>query len=262
MAAQTPRRIALLNDAAQPLVVVGPPRAMRGELRLQNSTERKVVLRQLQLRAAAPPRAKGARGPHPVPLPGHAVALRRVVVRAGEARHVSIALALDPATPPGTYHAELDVDGDQRNVLLHVVEDVAFSMSPRELVIPNQAGAKVEKAVVIENLGNVPLTVKTIGAVVLDEELAHCRALRGALADVGDTMKNLDDFAVALGRRYRAIYGTLALKVQNEKLTVEPGRTATLDLTITLPDKLEPRGRYTGYAAISTGALTFTIVPD
>jgi hypothetical protein len=143
-----------------------------------------------------------------------------------------------------------------------VTEDVTFAITPDELVLPNHPGEKVTKQVVFTNQGNVPLPVRNIGTVVLDEELAHCRALRGALDEVGDTMKNLDDFLVALGKRYKAIYATLVLKVQNEKVTVAPGESRAVDLTITLPEKMEARSRYTGYAAISTRTLTFTIVPD
>jgi hypothetical protein len=261
MAHQTGGRAALLADAERPLVLVGPPGDLRGEFRVQNPTERKVVVRQPLLKSvAAPARGKGAA--RAAALPEASMALRRIIVRAGQSRPVPIALALDPATPPGTYHAQLDVEGQQRSVVLHVTEDVRFSITPQELVIPNRPGDKVQKQVVFANAGNVPLVVKSIGTVVLDEELAHCRALRGALADVGDTMKSLDDFIVALGRRYRALYETLVLKVQNDKTAVAPGETRAVDLTVTLPEKLEPRSRYTGYAAISTSALTFTIVPD
>ena len=52
------------------------------------------------------------------------------------------------------------------------------------------------------------------------------------------------------------------LKVQNTAVTIEPGQTRAVDLTITLPEKLESRSRYSGYAAISTNNLTFTVVPD
>lgn len=261
-----PARSPLLQHAEHPLVLIGPPRGMRGEFRVQNSTASKIIVRQPLLKrvAAASTRTTGkaAAARAAAALPGEAVVLRRIVVRAGQTRPVPIALTLDPTTPPGTYEAQLDLEGEQRTVLMHVTEDVSFSIMPDELVLPNRPGEKVQKQVVFTNDGNVPLSVRNIGPVVLDEELAHCRALRGALDEVGDTMKNLDDFLVALGRRYKAIYGTLALKVQNEKVTVAPGETRAVDLTITLPEKLEPRSRYTGYAAISNGTLTFTIVPD
>jgi hypothetical protein len=257
------RKTALLADAERPLVLVGPPRDVRGEFHVRNSTDRKVIVRQPQLRAATPPASrKGAAKGAAAALPQANLALRRIVVRPGQARPVPLALSLDPRTPPGTYHAELDVDGEQRSVVMHVTEDVALTVSPDHLVLPNRPGEKVKKRVVFTNDGNVEVAVQAIGVVVLDEELAHCRALRGALTDVGETMKSLDDFAVALGKRYRAIYETLALRVQNEAVAIPPGETQALDLTITIPEKLERRSRYTGYAAISTATLTFTIVPD
>jgi hypothetical protein len=258
------RQKALLPDASEPLVLIGPPRGVRGEFRVQNPTERKIIVKQpLLKRAATAARGKGAAAKAAAAaLPAESLVLRRIVVRPGQSRPVPISLALDPTTPPGTYQAELEVEGEQRTVVMHVTEDVTFSITPDELVLPNHAGAKVQKQVIFTNHGNVPLAIRSIGTVVLDEELAHCRALRGALDEVGDTMKNLDDFLVALGKRYKAIYATLVLKVQNEKVTVAPGETRALDLTITLPEKMEARSRYTGYAAISTGTLTFTVVPD
>ena len=254
----------LMADAAEPLVLVGPPREIRGEFVVRNPTERKIIVRQPVLKAAAPPtgRAKAAAAKAGIAALPETVALRRIKVRAGQSRPVPLSLTLDPRTPPGTYQAELDVNGEQRSVVVHVTEDVALALSPDEIVLPGRAGEKFEKRVVFTNEGNVPVHVKALGAVVLEDEAAHCRALRGALQDVGDTMKNLDDFAVALGRRYRAIYDTIALRVQNDEVTVAPGETQAIDLTITLPEKLEKRARYSGTAAISTSTLTFKVVPD
>lgn len=256
-------KAALMPDAAEPLVLVGPPREIRGEFLIRNSTERKIIVRQPLLKTAAPPtgRTKAAAKAAIAALP-ETVALRRIKVRAGQSRPVPLALTLDPRTPPGTYQAALDIDGQQRSVVVHVTEDVALSLSPDEIVLPGRAGEKFQKRVVFTNDGNVPVYVKTLGAVVLEDDAAHCRALRGALQDVGDTMKNLDDFAVALGRRYRAIYDTIALRVQNDEATIAPGETQAIDLTITLPEKLDKRARYAGTAAISTSTLTFKVVPD
>jgi hypothetical protein len=257
MAQPTDRRAALLPEAGQPLVLVGPPRGVRGQFRIQNSTENKIIVRRPCFRTTAAARAKAA-----VALPEAGLALRRIIVHAGQSRPVPVALALDPGTPPGTYHAELDVDGEQRSVVLHVTEDVTLSIAPQQIVIPSRPAEKVKKRVVFTNEGNVPLTVRNIGPVVLDDELAHCRALRGALADVGDTMEDFDDFIVALGRRYRKIYETLVLRVHNDSVTIAPGETKAAELSITLPDNLDARSRYSGYAPIATNSLTFTVVPD
>jgi hypothetical protein len=265
MAQPSDPKTLLLPDADEPLVLVGPPRDVRGEFRLQNTGDRKVVVRRPLLKSAATGRARpGARktAAQPGDLPEGALALRRIVVRPRQSRPVPVALALDPRTPPGTYRAELDIEGEQRTVVMHVTEEVSLSIAPASVVLPNRPGEKAQKQVVLTNEGNVAITVKPIGAVVLDEELAHCRALRGALADVGETMKTLDDFAAALGKRYHGIYESLVLRVKNDEVTVAPGETRVIDLQIALPEKLERRSRYAGYAAISTATLTFTIVPD
>lgn len=257
MAQHTDRTAALMPDAGRPLVLVGPPRGVRGQFRVQNATDRKIIVRQPRLTTAAAVRTRAA-----VALPEAALALRRIIVRPGQSRPVPIALALDPTTPPGTYEAQLDVGGEKRTVVMHVTEEVALSIEPSQIVLPNRSGEKVRRSVIFTNDGNVPVSVRSLGTVVLEDELGHCRALRGALADVADTMKNLDDFLVALGRRYGHIYETLVLRIENDNVTVAPGETKALELMIKLPEKLDLRSRYNGYAAIATNNLTFTVVPD
>jgi hypothetical protein len=253
---------AFMVDAEAPLVLAGPPRAVRGEFRVQNATAEKLSVRGAVLRSAPPVgRAKKQQLMAPL-LPESGLALRRILVRPGQSRPVPVALELDPRTPPGTYHAELMLDDQRRAVVVHVTEDVSLELAPEDIVLPNRAGEKFKRTVVFTNHGNVDIPIRALGTVVLDEELVHCRALRGALDDVGDTMESLDDFAVALGKRYKRLYETLALKVHNEAVTLAPGDTRAIELAITLPDKLEGRSRYTGYAAISTNSLSFAIVPD
>lgn len=259
MAQQARKRVTFLKDRDKPLVLAGPPRAVRGELRLLNTTDDKVIIHTPLMRAAPAARAKAARAAAPLP---DAVPLRRIIVRGGQTRVVPLMLNLAPTTPPGTYHAEIDVDGHLQAVVVHVTEDVAFSIEPSTVVVPNRPGEKVHKQIVVTNTGNVAVSMKSIGAVVLDDELAHCKALRGALHDVGATMTKLDDFVTALGRRYHGLYETLTLKVQNENTTVDPGNTLAVDLTITVPDKLNARTRYTGYAAVSTQSVSFVVTPE
>lgn len=251
---------AALIGRSKPIVLVGPPRSVRGEFEIRSQTDERLIFRDVQLRGAAASGRKSAGGA--APLPGPPLSLRRIVLRQGQVRRIPIVLALDPATPPGTYHAELVLNDIQRDVVVHVTEDSSLVVTPEHAFLPNRPGTKLRKQIVLINEGNLAVSVPKLGAIVLDEDLVHCRALRGALSDVGDTMKSLDDFAVALGRRYKALYETLLLKVQNKAVTLEPGDSTVLDLTITLPEKLDPQCRYTGAAPIATGSLSFTIVPE
>lgn len=251
----------LFDEGARPLILAGPPGALRGELRLRNSTDQKVIIRQPFVRARLA-HVKMGKTHKASTAPEAVLALRRIIVRPQQSRAVPISLALDVATPPGTYHAELEVNGELRPVVLHVSEHVAFDISPGTLVIPNRPGEKLERQVVITNHGNQPLVIRSIGAVALDEEFQHCRALRGALDDVGATMKSFDDYFVAVGKRYSKQIPFQILSIHNQKTTIAPGETRALDLAISISDKLIERSRYSGYAPIANGNLSFTVIPD
>jgi len=253
--------VSLLSAVPPSVVLVGPPRAVRGSFTLHNPTAERLVVPPPTIRAQ-PATGRGAKAARFAALPEAGFRMRRIIARPNAQRHVPIELNLPLTTEPGTYHLELDVDGETRQVVAHVTELVEFTIEPDHLVIPNRPGEKVHKRIVITNHGNVPLHVKSIGAVVLDEELAHCRAIRGALADVGDDAKGFDEVLGAFVKRYRDAFETLALKVQNDKQTVGSGDVCAFDLGITVPEKANARARYFGFAAISRGNLSFTVVPD
>ena len=120
-------------------------------------------------------------------------------------------VATGPAVPhPRSAHASrhvpgrADVNGEQRSVVVHVTEDVALALSPDQIGIRTRR-REGRKARGIHQRGQRARAREGPRRRRAEDDAAHCRALRGALQDVGDTMKNLDDFAVALGRRYRAI---------------------------------------------------------
>jgi hypothetical protein len=252
-------QVKLMRNADEPLVLVGPPRGVRGEFHLQNPTGEKVIVHEPRFMPAAPAtRAKAA----VATLPDPQLVMRRIIMRPGQARPIPVSLTLPSHTPPGTYYAQLDINGQQRTVVMHVTEEVSLTIDPEEIVLPHAPGEKIRKRVIFTNDGNTPVNIRSLGTVILDDELLHCRALRAALVEAGDTTEGVDDFFVVLARRYKKLLETLILKVQNQAVTLEPGDTQAIELTITLPEKLDARTRYSGIAAISTSNLTFTIVPD
>src|SRR3954451_2823409 len=132
MAEEPEPQTAMMTDAEEPLVLVGPPRGVRGEFRLQNPTDRKVIVHEPRVR---PPTAaaKGKKTAAMNVLSEAPMVMRRIIMRPRQSRPVPVALALDRLTPPGTYHAELDINGQQRLVVIHVTEDVALTIAPEEI---------------------------------------------------------------------------------------------------------------------------------
>lgn len=240
----------------EPIVLVGQPDAVQGELFVRNPGERKVVVRDAQVRSEALKTAPAA------PL---RYTLSPIAVRPGLRRRVPLALAIDPDTPPGEYHGEVEVGGRVRPVVLHITEKVELVISPEVVVVHNLPGATTVKRVVFSNHGNVPLTLGEIGAVPLDDELWQCRTFRAALGALGEEIKSLETYALEIARQAKAVVERAGLlRVHNTAGTVvlEPGEVRPIDLEIRVPRTLEKRSRYRGIAPLYTTSLQFAVVPS
>jgi len=242
------------HPEAEPIVLMGPPGAIQGELRLRNPGAEKLILRDPRLRSEPMPAAPN----------GLEHTMRRIILRGGQARRVPVTFAINPHVSPGEYRAELQLGGELRAVVIHVTESVQLEITPSQLVLENRPGATQTKQVVFSNRGNVALKIHEIGPVVLDDELLQCRTHRAALAEAGDQLTGLDDYLAALGRKYKAAFETTGfLRVHNAggKIVLQPGEVRAVKLEIRVPEKLDKRTRYFGRAAISTSDLEFVIVP-
>ena len=184
-----PDNLEILGD--QPIVMVGQPGNLQGVLKLRNRGSDRLVLRELHL--AAPFAAHVAtRAAGDVSLP--TLRLSPGVLRPGNASEISLSMALDPCTPPGEYQAQIDVAGQARQVVVHVVEKVSLRLSPSEVIVENLPDQRIPKRIVASNKGNVPLTIAEIGAIFLDDDLLRCRTLRAAGAAVGKELRPLDEY--------------------------------------------------------------------
>ncbi len=255
---EMPEYDVIRQPPSEPIVMVGPPDSLEGELLLHNPGTEKLILRDVRLRGEAiARRAAEAEGPSEL-------ALRRVVLRAGQLRRMPLQLALSPSTPPGEYRGEVQVGSQVRTLVVHVTEVVHLDIAPSPVVIDNVPGETVTKRVVFSNRGNVPLRISEIGAVVLDEEFLNCRAGRAAVMNSGEQVTSLDDFLAEYIRQTKvALEQTGVLRVHNtaDEFTLEPGEVRAVDLEIRVPDKLDRRTRYFGAVALYTSTLDIVITP-
>lgn len=254
----TPEYDVLAHAADEPIVLVGPPHALQGELRLHNPGAQKLVLRDARLRGEAT-EAVQARLPS---MPEYV--LRRIVLRPGELRQIPLRVPLSPHIPPGEYRGLLEVAGRTRQVVMYITEVVQLDISPVPIVVENHPGATVVKRAVFTNSGNVPLTIGDIGPVVLDDTLLECRTGRAAIAAVGDSIESLDDYFAEVVRQTKATLeqtGLLRVHLMADPLTLAPGEVHPVDIEVRVPDNLDRRARYLGVAALYTGNLEILLVP-
>ena len=249
----------LLADGGRALTLVGAPGPISHQLDFQNSGDQRAILRQATLVSAQLEAAAGH-------VPG--VMMPSVVLHPGQARRVPIRITIPPHTPPGRYDAELLVAGQTVEVVIHVVETYELEIAPTEVVLENRAGDRTVRQLVCTNRGNVPLVIGEIGAVVLDDELTNCRSLRAVTAawpdedGQDDAVDRFVDLFVKEGwKKVVEHSGVLRVHTAGGPQELSPGETQVVKLEITLPDKLEPRTRYTGFAPLYTSDVTFRIVP-
>ena len=244
----------------EPIVLVGDPSRLSGRIPLHNRADERVVLRQARLRGTAHHGAGGATRvarTYDVPVPLTAV------LAPDEHAQVPVRVAIDPHTPPGRYRAELAIGDHRYPVELHVAERVDLQIAPERLLVENRPGRQ-HKQLILSNRGNVPVGLGSIGAVPLDDELAECKTLRATLAAGLDRAHSLDDWLTGFlnqGKKHLDSVGMLWVEVEGAPLQVAPGATLTADLSIRVPDSLDPRSRYLGVAFLYDNNLRFEVVP-
>ncbi len=239
----------------EPLVFAGPPAKLTGQIDLQNTGDASVVLRDA-----------GLRDPSGVLRPrAERQSFSPVVVRAHQQQRGPVSISLDSTTPPGEYHAEIEVAGGTRPVVLHVMESIDLAVHPDSLVVFNQHGTQ-RRRIVVTNEGNVPFAIGNLGDVDLENDLLPERnrvtlepVTRGTPApprQVEGPVFVLVSLAPADAFRE----GGLSVRAYGPAVTVMPGKTAVVDLDITVQAELPPNSRYRGRAALLTRDLEFVVV--
>jgi hypothetical protein len=239
----------------EPIRLSGPPLRLAGRVRMRNPHARSFVLRNMALLDRSGRLADLA--------PQHA--FQPVVLRPREERAAPFSISLDPLTPPGEYHVELNVSGQSLPAVLSVAEAVALRVEPQSVVVANDAAVRVKKKIILSNEGNVPLDIGDIGDVELRDDLAQPRDLRGVIGPLLEEIpKKIDDVVAALvaitSPRGPAV-GLLSVRMHGDSFSLAPGRTATVELEITVPAGLAAHGRYRGRAAIQTADIEFVVTP-
>jgi hypothetical protein len=245
-----------------PIVIAGQPGRLRANLQLRNSGPERLRLGRSELIAKDMAQAVLKAGRHGLTP---TLRFRAGRIRPGQDSSVALTLTLDRHTPPGEYHAEVNIAGRTQPVTIHVLEKIGLQVQPSQLVIENLPNQKIHKRVVMTNTGNVALTIGEIGAIYLDDDLLTCRTLRAAAAAVDDELRPLDEYLARIlleAKHVAESSGILRVHNRSSGQVLQPGQSHPFDLEIRVPDTLDRRGRYRGTAAIYTANLSFVIVPS
>ncbi len=159
----------------------------------------------------------------------------------GESGEVSVALTIDPRTPPGRVRGELDVGGRAIPIVIVVPEERVVRVAPTLLRVDGSPGQQVEKELTIENRGNVPMMVYDPEPIVLKPlEQLHTMVRRAVeqteTSDYEAFLNSLTARARELveGDRERLVL----VRVEGAPFAVQPGEAVVTRLIWTLPENL------------------------
>jgi hypothetical protein len=151
-------------------------------------------------------------------------------------------LHLPRSTPPGTYRASMEVEGEEREVEITVDPDVFLRIFPERLDFTAAPGAHVPQQLALLNLGNTPVEVRGAYAFGLFDEGGLDRAI-GRMATASEGQRRIDAFADAVADEHG---GLMRVKVESGEGTVQPGETRELNVNLHIPQNVRPGHSYFG----------------
>lgn len=167
-----------------------------------------------------------------------------------------IALQLDRTMPPGNYVATLEVAGAEREVSFVIVPDTSLRIRPTPLVIDASSSTPGPVSVMIENRGNVPLTIDLAGEFPLGRE-------EPLAADAADSENALAVLTAALNRAPRVLteVGTLDVSMQDgSSLVLAPGTSGAAVIAASWKPTLDPARRYRAFIPVYGSEVEIVIV--
>lgn len=133
------------------IVLTGPPGRLQASVSVENTLDQRVTLRGLLLHREGHPAVSGA-----------AAAL----LPPGSTVEVPVTFRLDPATPPGTHPAEVEMGGTRRPAVVVVEPRPSIHVSPgRVLADPGEQ----DLTLTVTNDGNVPIALATLSRARTDD---------------------------------------------------------------------------------------------
>lgn len=227
------------------IVLTGPPSSLRGPVVLHNKTNESIFIRELPLKSI-----KNVTTAFPV----------HTTLQPMETRSQNLYFSMDPQTPPGTYHMNLQVGNAQKKVKVIVQGTLQVQVNPLQLVLEGlEPGISHTKELLFTNKGNVAVVIPNIKHNTLTDMDLICRNLSLAIRSNGEEgiEKTMDAFTKGLKKD---ITDWVDIGIEEAGQLVPPGKTIVLHLTVTLPKNINPNFHYEGEIRMFDKLIRYTAI--
>jgi hypothetical protein len=167
------------------------------------------------------------------------------VVRIGAKGLSSLRVDLPRWTPPGRYQGTVTIGDREQRITVEVEPAQLVRVEPRRLVVRGRAKQVVAAEVTLSNVGNTPYDVRGAAMFALYDpsslERATAKAFQATARDAQERF--VDRLAAELRDGYG---GNVRLKVEAGAGVLEPGESRNVQVSLHLPDGLQPGRLYEG----------------
>jgi hypothetical protein len=229
------------SSAEGPIIFAGSPALLEAEAWLHNDEREDLRLRRATLISSA------------VPMLAEQAEVARLtvprVVLAGQRKLLSMSFDLDPSIPPGTYDAEIRLEGIAGSksffAWIIVARNYQLSLEPDQFVFPAGAGSRITAEMAVWNEGNVPIEVTPMGEYRLEDanqrEPCPCCGARHERKRRDD-----EDFG--------------CIVISNDTFLLQPGTWALVKFTAQMPDSLPPNAHLRARPRVGNERFDFDIL--
>ncbi|MDC0664126.1 hypothetical protein [Marinobacter sp. SS21] len=232
-----------------PFCFSGPPTACRGELGLINDSDYKLRVRQLETRAVPRPRKD-----HQALPPGYIQLSARI--RPHDTARSRATLMLTSDTAPGCYQGTVVCGKQKERLEVEVLAHRELLVEPSHLRLHGHSGQVVEQRLTLSNRGNVPIELRDVSMVWLEEVNWAGRTLVDTLRATS-AEDGYEEFANRLVQEFRRSLVVPARIRFRPSLgqALAPGQCIERSLSLTLPPGLKKGRRYLGFIKVDAGRI-------
>lgn len=183
-------------------------------------------------------------------------------IRGGQRGDLRLSITLPPTTPAGRYESSVQVGERLVPVTVVIPEECRVMLTPNRLHIEGEPGSVHKKLVVVENQGNVPISLPAPSAVQLEpHERLHAMLRRALQASTGE---RYEDFLQTLVTEAKEVVTPKQSRFIHVKLleappVLLPGQSTVLTLQMRIPQGVARGEQYDARVTIAGVSLRLDV---
>ena len=228
----------------------GKPRSLKGMVSIKNLTSDKVKVRELPLSVSKSLKEAG----FPICIETN------IILQPNETVQTSVSVSLPKQTVSKEYKAQIVIGKDKVATRLMVEDDFRLEVHPSRFITQGvKANQKYTFSLDMINKGNMDYVIPKLGHSIILDGLYRCKAKSWALKN--DAKNGEQAFQDGQYKKVaRDLSDWVVVSVSETGQTLKIGDTMKLNVTVTLPEKINPDADYEGDIVIGKQLLKYQIL--